>query len=171
MKPYPFRDQPAPNRIFNYRLSRARRIIENVFGIIASKFRILRRPINLMASKVTKIVLTICVLHNFLISTNEYRSHYLHPGSVDYEDPNTHEIRAGDWRDQAAPSNTFFQLNRGNRHNYAIAQKDVREEFKEFFMTPAGEVNWQYRFITEIHIRISLYFMFMNGIQLNIHFP
>jgi hypothetical protein len=27
MKPYPFKDQPAPNRIFNYRLSRARRIV------------------------------------------------------------------------------------------------------------------------------------------------
>jgi len=30
MKPYLFKDQPAPNRIFNYRLSRARRIVENV---------------------------------------------------------------------------------------------------------------------------------------------
>nr|XP_023013510.1 protein ALP1-like [Leptinotarsa decemlineata] len=38
LKPYPFQNQPAPNRIINYRLSRARRIIENVFGIMANKF-------------------------------------------------------------------------------------------------------------------------------------
>jgi hypothetical protein len=33
MKPYPFKDQPAPNRIFNYRLSRAGRIIKNVIKL------------------------------------------------------------------------------------------------------------------------------------------
>ena len=38
MKPYPFKDQPAPNRIFNYRLIRACRTVENVFGIIANRF-------------------------------------------------------------------------------------------------------------------------------------
>jgi len=41
MKPYPFKDQPAPNQIFNYQLSRACRIVD-VFGIIANRFRVLR---------------------------------------------------------------------------------------------------------------------------------
>ncbi|XP_050295129.1 uncharacterized protein LOC126735220 [Anthonomus grandis grandis] len=31
LKPYPFKNQPGPNRVFNYRLSGARRIIENTF--------------------------------------------------------------------------------------------------------------------------------------------
>lgn len=68
LKPYPFRGQPAPNRVFSYRLSRARRIIENVFGLVAVRFRILRKPIELGPEKTTCIVSAICVLHNFLIS-------------------------------------------------------------------------------------------------------
>lgn len=68
MKPYPIRNQPGINRIYNYRLSRARRIVENVFGILANRFRILRKAITLAPEKVTIITTTICVLHNFLMS-------------------------------------------------------------------------------------------------------
>jgi hypothetical protein len=41
LNPYPGHKPGAssPERIFNYRLSRARRIIENVFGIICGKFK------------------------------------------------------------------------------------------------------------------------------------
>jgi len=69
MKPYPFKYQPAPNRIFNYRLSRARRIVENVFGIIANRFHVLRKPLIQNPTSTVNIVLAVCVLHNFLMST------------------------------------------------------------------------------------------------------
>ena len=41
MKPYPFKNQDDEQRIFSHRLSRALCIVENYFGITASKFRIL----------------------------------------------------------------------------------------------------------------------------------
>ena len=43
--------------------------------------------------------------------------------------------------------NAFFPLTRGKHNNYRISQKDVRDEFKEFFMTVSGEVPWQYKHI------------------------
>ena len=46
MRPYPGRQLPPNERIFNYRLSRARRIVENAFGIMAARFRVFRRPLD-----------------------------------------------------------------------------------------------------------------------------
>ena len=46
LKPYPCSDRDIEKRVFDYRLSRARCIIENSFDILAAQFRIFRRPIN-----------------------------------------------------------------------------------------------------------------------------
>ena len=66
MNPFPFR-QLLHEHVFNYRLSRARRVAENVFGIVANRFRVLLAKIMLEPEKAVKIVLAICCLHNMLI--------------------------------------------------------------------------------------------------------
>jgi len=56
MKPYSgVHEKGNAKRIFNYRLSRARRVVENVFGIMASVFRIFRGPILLEPEKYKKL--------------------------------------------------------------------------------------------------------------------
>ena len=46
-----------PQSIFNYTLSRARRIVENAFGIVASRFRVFRRPLLVQPETADVIVL------------------------------------------------------------------------------------------------------------------
>lgn len=45
MRPYPSRGLNNNRRIFNYRLSRARKIVECAFGRLVSKFRVFNTPI------------------------------------------------------------------------------------------------------------------------------
>ncbi|XP_071051621.1 uncharacterized protein [Onthophagus taurus] len=67
LRPYPRRVLNNCKRIFNYRLSRARKSIECAFGMMNSKFAVLSTPI---ASKniktVNNILRAVCILHNFI---------------------------------------------------------------------------------------------------------
>lgn len=56
MKPFPGNGLLELERIYNYRLSRARRVIESAFGIMSTKWRILRRPIKAGIDQVEGIV-------------------------------------------------------------------------------------------------------------------
>lgn len=73
MKPYPQKDLTVKRRIFNYRLSRARRVVENAFGVLACRFRVFGQPMNTSIENINHIVIASCSLHNKLTKTNLQR--------------------------------------------------------------------------------------------------
>ncbi|XP_046994288.1 uncharacterized protein LOC124606350 [Schistocerca americana] len=66
IKPFSRRNLSLEERIFNYRLSRARRVAENAFGVLAGRFRVFRKEIEVNLSTVDLIVQAACKIHNWL---------------------------------------------------------------------------------------------------------
>ena len=94
LKPYSLSGLTIQNRVFNYRLSRACRIGENAFGILANRFRIFMAPIALKPDKVEAITLACCSLHNFFRTRIGARCAYT-PSILDSEDSETHSVLPG----------------------------------------------------------------------------
>ncbi|XP_036319313.1 putative nuclease HARBI1 [Rhagoletis pomonella] len=73
MKPYPYvANQPAAEKLFNYRLSKCRRVIENAFGQLKARFRKIGRGLQVAPKNVNVIIQTCCILHNFLNEENDH---------------------------------------------------------------------------------------------------
>lgn len=135
MKPFPFRNQTNEQRIFSYRLSRARRTAENAFGIMANKFRVFLSPIHLSPSKTEKITLACTALHNLL--RRQFANDYSPPGSLDTECEENGTVSLGNWRQE----HTMLALENIPRRPSPDA-KMVREEFMQYFVHE-GSVCWQ----------------------------
>ena len=63
MRPYSGQGIQENQAIFNYRLSRARRVIENTFGVLVARWRVFMHPIQTTVDYAEIVVkATICVI-------------------------------------------------------------------------------------------------------------
>ena len=75
IKPYAQNHLTKEKRIFNYGLSRAWRVVENAFEILANCFRVFMTPIALCPEKVEVITLTCCIFCTTIFGTNHMFTH------------------------------------------------------------------------------------------------
>lgn len=145
LKPFPHATEMNNmlHRVFNYRLSRARRTVENAFGIAASVFRVLRKPIMLKPNNADRVIFAITCLHNYLLTKKNTRSLYTPFGSLDHETSDG-QILPGTWREEGMPTSSLLSLNRNGPKNFSATAKDVRKEFMNYFVSVDGELPWQY---------------------------
>lgn len=111
--------------VFNYRLSRARRVSENAFGLLCQIFRIYYTPIALKPETCDKLILVTCCLHNLL------RDAFLEKNNQPYYNYD---------ENMKLPENITPLRNVGgfaNADGFAI-----RDEFANFFVQE-GALNWQ----------------------------
>lgn len=125
MRPYPNRQASGNPRLehFNYRLSRARRIVENAFGILAARWRVYRSPFEISVKVVDVVIKATCILHNYLSEhiseSNEVTTDSIHNQLMDIPNRLCHSRRA---------SKEAFE---------------VRNDFMEYFNSPQGCLPWQ----------------------------
>ena len=108
MRPYPG-SLTLEQRIFNYRLSRARKTIENAFGILCARWRIFYTPIRAKVENVENFVLACLALHNYLRITDN--ASYCPSGFIDSYD-STGNLRVGKWRTLAIGNEGMLPINR-----------------------------------------------------------
>ncbi|KAJ8913965.1 hypothetical protein NQ315_008956 [Exocentrus adspersus] len=70
LKPYSEKELNTDRSNYNKHLCRARRIIENVFGILANRFRIFHTEIGISVKNTETVVMAACALHDFLRKKN-----------------------------------------------------------------------------------------------------
>lgn len=133
MKPYPGNhDERTPKRTFNKKLSSSRVVVENVFGIMAYKFRIFRKPILRDPEKATIITMTCALLHNFLRKSSTSSSIYTPSGTTDVYNTNDDLIVPGSWRNDIGDSCAIQPLQQVPRRSTSDAYQ-IREEFTTYF--------------------------------------
>ena len=141
MKPFSYRDLDPSHRVFNYRLSRGRRVVENAFGIMANRWRVLLTPIAMAPSKVENIVLACCALHNWL------RGEIGVGGSmVDVEEHDVGRVTPGSWRGDTVLSDA--QLPHGT--NITDRARQQRNYLVRYFQSQSGKVPWQDRMVDTV---------------------
>ena len=140
VKPYPRSSIGIKERVANYRISRARRVVENAFGIAASRFRIFRRPIIARTELVVEITKAVVILHNFLMrGRTESRNKYFPAGYADEE--TSQGVRPGGWRAEEDNSG-MIDISQLGSANYSKDAKQVRDDFRDYFFSE-GSLAWQ----------------------------
>uniref|UniRef100_A0A3Q1G1T0 DDE Tnp4 domain-containing protein n=1 Tax=Acanthochromis polyacanthus TaxID=80966 RepID=A0A3Q1G1T0_9TELE len=120
MKPYNTRNLTHEERIFNYRLSRARRVVENAFGILANRFQILLTTMQHHHETVRIIVEACCILHNLMRTRYPVlQNRFVDRDTIVVQGPNT-ASRDG---------------------------KRQRNLLKHWCNSPTGSVHWQERMV------------------------
>jgi len=120
LRPYPRKNLDLKKKIFNMRLSRARRYVECTFGILANKWRIFHTPILVEPEFTTLIVKTACVILNFVRRRD----------GVEYDDTLHCPFDS---------INSETNLTRGS----TVSARDVRDYFATYFDSPKGKLDWQ----------------------------
>ena len=131
MKPFSARGLSPSERIFNYRLSRARRVVENAFGILTNRFRILRGQMQLQPETACAVVLACCALHNFLRNNS--------CAYADYED----ESSDGEVQ-QKTIIDTVRHEPRSTGVGYNSQAKTIRGALAAYFVGP-GQISCQWK--------------------------
>lgn len=155
IRPYARDNLSNEQTIFNYRISRARRTIENSFGILVQRWGILKTRINADVTMCEAITKACVVLHNFLQSDEESlpesQRRYCPTGLVDQEKPGG-QILPGAWR----KSTDLQSVRRLGSNNSTRKAQSNRDLLCSFFNSPVGSIPFQMEMVLKGSVPIPM---------------
>jgi hypothetical protein len=121
--------------------------VENTFGLLASVFRIFRKPVEIkVESSVVDIALTCVNLHKFLRSKPDSPRYYSPQGCFDNEDASTGEIIRGSWR-EVTSSDSGIRLLRLLPRNASRTAIQSRDELMNYFLAAEVSISYQNEYL------------------------
>ncbi|XP_011686423.1 PREDICTED: putative nuclease HARBI1 [Wasmannia auropunctata] len=130
MRPFPGKGGLTKEKaVFNYRLSRSRRMVECAFGILSSQWRIYKRPINTSMETATKIIQATIVLHNFLRQNDTDDVIF---EAINVVDPTCSEVETA----------AFTNIGNFGSNTYTREASHIRNMFVDYFNNE-GALSWQ----------------------------
>ena len=135
MKPYGAKALSRQDRIFNYRLSRARRVVENSFGILAQRFQVLLRQMHQSVRNCRIIVKTCVLLHNLMRTRYPVMNNRM-------VDKKHGDIQAGAWR-RGMNLADCEEANIQAPNRDSKKAKAQRNYIRHWVNSEAGSVSWQ----------------------------
>lgn len=136
MKPFGTRVLTQDERIYNYRVSRARRVVENSFGILVNRFQVMLNTMNHLPETVRLITKTCVLLHNLMRTRYPVMQNRL---VLDNQARNQ-GMEDGEWRLDRNLDDTY-DVTAPNRDTKLAKQQ--RNLLKHWVNSPAGAVPWQ----------------------------
>lgn len=122
MRPYGGTHLDKKKLIFNYRLTRARRFVECAFGILANKWRIFHRPLDVNTELAIWIIKACTLLHNFVRAKEGFN----------FE--NIPEVTC---------PGTFRHIQTAKMTRGKNFANSIRSVFADYFVSEAGSLSWQ----------------------------
>lgn len=122
MKPYGRKNIADAHRMFDYRLSRKRRVTENAFGILANRARVFSAQKNLNENNISIVVLVSLSSHNLLRESS--RDTYMLPGFTNKIQMEG-SICNSTWRDEAS-SKFLCPLETTKQNRYSKNTEEIR---------------------------------------------
>jgi len=119
MRPHAGHNLSEKQRIFNYRLCRARRYVECAFGILSNKWRILHTALNVPTEFSKDIVKACVLLHNLVQSKDGYIS------------------------EETCTTQNWKSVNRAACSGPRRSASDVGDRFADYFASRGGALPWQ----------------------------
>ena len=150
LRGYPDKNLSEENRIYNYTHSRARRTIENTFGILSARWRIFSTSIRSTVAHAEEYVLATIALHNYLRQTSN--ASYTPAGFIDSESSDGSLIPEH-WRNEVVQSNESGSggcLRRVNPVRGSRVRADaieIRRALTDYLRSDVGSVEWQLEYV------------------------